>query len=155
MRKLAILLCAPLVACGTPYQEMGFTGGVKAQQITADSYRIVASGNAYTGRTAIQDYTLLKAAETTRDAGGTHFMIISAEDASRTGAIISPGQATTTFHGNTASTTYSPAVAHNYIKPGQATYIRVFTVPDGQSPPPGSFAAAEIIQFVGSRVTRG
>ena len=144
-----------LTGCSTPYQEMGFTGGVGAQQMTADTYRIISRGNAYTGSTAIQDYTLLKAAETTRSAGATHFMIISAADASRTGAIISPGQATTTFHGNTASTTYSPATAHNYIKPGQDTYIRVVTVAPGQAPPPGALSADEIIQFVGARVKRG
>lgn len=155
MRKIGALICVALAACSTPYQEMGFRGGVSAEQITADSYRITASGNAYTGRTAIQDFTLLKAAETTRASGGTHFMIVSAEDASHTGAFISPGQATTTFNGNVASTTYSPAVAHSYVKPGQATYIRVLTIPNGVPAPQGSFDANEIIQFVGSRVARG
>lgn len=155
MRWHSGLIMLLLVGCSTPYQEMGFTGGVKAQQMTADTYRISSRGNAYTGATTVQDYTLLKAAETTKSVGGTHFLVISASDASRSGAIISPGQATTTFHGNTASTTYSPATAHNYIKPGQDTYIRVVTVAPGQAPPPGALSADEVIQFVGSRVKRG
>jgi hypothetical protein len=155
MRCWLVIACCAVAGCSTPYQEMGFTGGVSAQQMTADTYRIISRGNAYTGSTTIQDYTLLKAAETTKLAGATHFLIISAADASRSGAIVSPGQATTTFYGNTASTTYSPATVHNFIKPGQDTYIRVITVAPGQAPPNGAFLADEIIQFVGSRVSRG
>jgi hypothetical protein len=56
--------------------------------------------------------------------------------------------------GNTAYTTYTPATAHNFIKPGQDTYIRVFTIPAVRSPPQGVLSADEIIQFVGSRVKR-
>jgi hypothetical protein len=41
------------------------------------------------------------------------------------------------------------------VKPGQDTYIRVFTVAPGQVPPPGVMSADEIMQFVGSRVKRG
>lgn len=155
MRWHFILFAIALTGCSTPYQEMGFTGGVKAQQMTADTYRIVSRGNSYTGSTTIQDYTVLKAAETTKSVGGTHFLIISAADASRSGAIVSPGQAKTTFYGNTASTTYSPATVHNFIKPGQDTYIRVVTVAPGQAPPLGALSADEIIQFVGARVNRG
>lgn len=68
---VALLGALALASCATKYQEMGFTGGVAAQQITSDTYRIVARGNGYTGNTAIQDYALLKAAETTIAAGGT------------------------------------------------------------------------------------
>jgi hypothetical protein len=64
------------------------------------------------------------------------------------------GQAQTSIVGNSAYTTYTPATAHNFIKPGQDTYIRVFTIPAGRSPPQGVLAADEIIQFVGSRVRR-
>jgi len=75
---------------------MGIMGGVESQQMTSNTFRIVARGNGYTGGTQIQDYTLLKAAETTKAAGGTHFIIVGAADASRTGTIVTPGQATTT-----------------------------------------------------------
>jgi hypothetical protein len=38
MRCLAILaLCAVLGGCATKYQEMGFSGSVAAQQVTADT----------------------------------------------------------------------------------------------------------------------
>jgi hypothetical protein len=137
---------------------MGFRGGVEAQRMTADTYRIVARGNAYTAGTAIQDYTLLKAAEATKAAGATHFAVISASDASRTGAIATPGQIQTSAVGNggfySANTTYTPPMYHRYIKPGQDTYIRVFTISPSQKVPQGVLSADEIIQYVGSRVKR-
>lgn len=83
-----------LAACQTSYQDMGFTGGVSAKPITSDTYRIVSRGNGFTEREVVQDYTLLKAAETTRDAGGTHFVIISASDATHVGVITTRGPCT-------------------------------------------------------------
>lgn len=65
-----------LASCATKYQEMGFTGGVSAQPVMTDVYRIQARGNAYTGSAAVQDFVLLKAAETTLAAGGSHFLIL-------------------------------------------------------------------------------
>jgi hypothetical protein len=87
---------------------MGITGGVSAQQMTADTFRIVARGNGSTASTTIQDYTVLKAAETTKEHGGTHFMVISAADASSADQFTTPGSAQTSFVGNMATTTYRP-----------------------------------------------
>ncbi len=151
MRILVVLIfCALLAGCGTKYQEMGFTGGVAAEQVTADTWRIKARGNAYTGASTVQDFVLLKAAETTEAAGGTYFMLISSSDASRSGVIVSPGQSTTTFSGNQAFTVTTPGDARQYIKPGQDTYIRIL-----KGPQPGALSAAEVIQFTGARVKRG
>ena len=65
-----------------------------------------------------------------------------------------PGQAQTSFTGNMAYTTYTPSTVHQYIKPGQDTYIRVFTVAAGQKPTPGMLSVDEIIQFVGGRIKK-
>lgn len=154
MRVFLILLAGILGGCSTPYQAIGFMGGVEAQQMTANTFRIVARGNGYTGGTTIQDYTILKAAETTKQYGGTHFVVISSADASSTGHVVTPGQAQTSVVGNTAYTTYSPGMVHQYVRPGQDTYIRVLTLQPGQPPPHGAFSADEIIQYVGSRVKR-
>jgi hypothetical protein len=154
MRFIFFAILLGLCGCATPYQEMGFMGGVEAQQMTADTYRIVARGNGFTGSHAVQDFTILKAAETAKKAGATHFAIISASDASRTGAVVVPGQAQTSFTGNVAYTTYTPSTVHQYVKPGQDTYIRVFTVAVGQKPGPGMLSADEIIQFVGGRIKK-
>jgi hypothetical protein len=142
-----------LAGCGTKYQEMGFTGGVSAEQITKDTYRIVARGNGNTRSTTIQDYALLKAAETTKDAGATHFVIISAADATTAATVVVPGTSTTTFSGNTAYTTRSAGYVDNIIKPGQDVHIRVLKLAPGQQMP-GAYSADEIIQFIGPRVKR-
>lgn len=157
MLRITIALVVGLTAsgCATKYQDMGLSGGVAAEQMTADTFRISARGNGYTNQTTVQDYIILKAAETTRRAGGTHFMVISSGDASSTGYVSTPGQAHTSIIGNTALTTYSPGMVHQYIKPGQDAYIRVLTLPPGSHPPPGAILADEVIQFVGSRVVRG
>ena len=155
MRSMLVVstLFLILAGCTTKYQEMGFTGGVSAQQITSDTFRISARGNGSTGKTTIQDYALLKAAETTKSAGGTHFIVVSAADASSASTIVTPGTSTTTFSGNTAYTIRSPGSVDNIVKPGQDVYIRVLKLAPGQQVQ-GSFAADEIIQFIGPRVQR-
>ena len=51
---------------------------LEAQQMTADTYRIVARGNGFTGSHAVQDFTILKAAETAKKAGAAHISQSSA-----------------------------------------------------------------------------
>jgi hypothetical protein len=119
--------CIALSGCATKYQEMGFTGGVAAQQVTADTWRIQARGNSYTNNATVQDYVLLKAAETSQAAGGTHFQIVSAADASRSATIVTPGTSTTSFVGNQAVTTTTPGSVDTIIKPGQDVYSSVET----------------------------
>jgi hypothetical protein len=154
MRIAIALIATVLAACSTPYQEMGFTGGVSAQQMTSETFRISARGNGYTDATSVQDFLMLKAAETTTQNGGTHFVVVSAADASRTAEIVTGGTARTSFVGNTATTSYTPPTVHNVFKPGQDAYIRVLKIGPGQQPPPNAISAAEIIQFVGPRVKR-
>lgn len=156
MKQLLIVVGGIVLAgCATPYQNMGFSGGVSAEQITANTFRISSRGNGYTGSNAVQDYLVLKAAETTVQQGGTHFIVVNAADASGSSQIVTGGVARTTYNGNSAVTNYDPPVVHNIFKPGQDAYIRVLNVAPGQSPPPGAVSAAEIIQFVGARVKRG
>jgi hypothetical protein len=56
--------------------------------------------------------------------------------------------------GRTAFTTYTPGSIHQYVKPGQDLYVRIFTLKPGQPAPAGTFQADEIIRYVGSRVER-
>ena len=151
---IAIALIWSLAGCGTPYQEMGFRGGVSANQMTSDIFRISARGNAYTGRTAIQDYVLLKAAETTKSAGARYFVLTSSENATSESLITHPGTATTSLVGRTAITTVTPATSKIVIKPGQDVYIRVLRLAPGQAAPPGALDANELIKFIGPRVRR-
>jgi hypothetical protein len=148
-----VLLCAVLGGCATKYQEMELTGGVAAEQMTSDTWRIQARGNGFTNASTVQDYVMLKAAETAQSVGATHFQITSAADASRASTIVAPGTSTTTFSGRSAITVTSPGSVDTVIKPGQDVYIRVLKLPPGPAPQ-GVISAAEIIQFVGPRIQR-
>ncbi|NLH80410.1 MAG: hypothetical protein GX458_06160 [Phyllobacteriaceae bacterium] len=79
-----VVVLAALAGCTTRYQNLGPTGGVAASKMTADVWRISARINRLTDPTAAQDYVLLKAAETTVAAGGTHFVIVGLDDVGST-----------------------------------------------------------------------
>jgi hypothetical protein len=148
----ACALACVLAGCATKYQEMGFTGGVAAEQVTADVFRIKSRGNAYTAQSTVQDYVLLNAAETAK--GASHFIMISAADATRVDTIVTPGTANTSVYGNTAYTTYSPATSTPIVKPGQDAFVKLVRLAPGQPPPAGAMSADEIITFIGRRVER-
>jgi len=88
---LVVVLAAAAAGCTTRYQELGPAGGVTASKMTADVWRISARINHLTAPTAAQDYVLLKAAETTIAAGGTHFVIVGLNDVGSTQAGRHPG----------------------------------------------------------------
>jgi hypothetical protein len=149
----AAVFCVWLAGCGPKYQEMGLTGGVSAQQVTSDTYRIVAQGNGFTEGATIKDYVLLKAAETAQSVGATHFMIVGAENTTKAETIYVPGTSNTTISGRTATTTTTPGYVDTVIKPGQEVMVRLLKPAPGQSLQ-GAFAAEEIIRFISPRVKR-
>lgn len=153
-----------LAACTTPYQEMGLTGGVSAQQIDERIVRVSARGNAFTSHTLIQEYALLKAAEVTMQNSCRYFAIVQGQDASRTGTIVTPGSATTHTSGSvhaygnyasgtaTSRTTYSPPTYTNFVKPGQDVYIRMFKEDElSEEQKGGVFDAHSIMKFLGAK----
>lgn len=141
-----------VTACATRYGDMGLTGGVAAEPITSDIYRIKARGNGYTDQARVQDFVLLKSAETALAAGATHFVLGGSADATRMGSITTPGSYQATRVGNTVIGSYNPGTTIDFVKPGQDTYVRVVTVARGQQPPPGAFDAAEIARTIGPRL---
>ncbi len=149
----ALLLLLILQACSTTYGEMGASGGVSASAITSDTYRISARGNGFTDPTTIQDYSLLKAAETTLEKGHTHFAIISSADASRTSIGQTSGTMQTNVYGNYAYSTYTPGSTYTIVKPGEDLLIRIFTPRSGQSTA-GAFRAQEVFDSISPRVER-
>lgn len=153
-RLLGILLAAILAGCQTPYQEMGATGGVVAMPITNDTYRISARGNGFTDPTAVQDYSLLKAAEVTLQSGNTHFIILGSQDATSRDYGRTPGTMQTNVYGNTAFTTYNPGVTYDIVKPGQDLLIQVGRVMAGQQAPAGAFPAQQVYDNISPRVLR-
>jgi hypothetical protein len=128
-------MAAILSGCGTKYQEMGLTGGVAAEPVMTDVYRIVARGNGYTPPDRVQDFTLLKAAETTLAAGGNFFVALNQTD--RTKVDQTRGTVQTSVVGG---------------KPGEALMIRVLRLKPDETPPPGAFPAQDIVNTIGPRL---
>jgi hypothetical protein len=143
-----ICLSCMLSGCSTKYQDMGFMGGVTAQPVMTDVYRIVARGNGYTPKATVQDFVLLKAAETTLNAGGTHFVVLNESNQSKVEQ--TPATVNTTVYGDSAFTTYSRG--STFVKAGQDVMIRVLHLKPGESPPAGAFPAQDIAQTIGPRL---
>jgi hypothetical protein len=152
---VCVASCLIAAGCSTGYKDMGPTGGVAALQMSADTWRIEARGNGFTNANLVKDYMLLKAAETTKQQGGTHFIITDQADASTKSTHYAPGYRQSTLVGATRYSTYTPATATRVFHPGRDAYIRVITVAAGQTAPADAQSADEIIKFVGGRITRG
>src|SRR5437764_1386447 len=54
------------VACATPYQRHGFTGGFSESQLDENVFRVNFRGNGYTSPERAADFTLLRSAELAR-----------------------------------------------------------------------------------------
>jgi hypothetical protein len=148
----AAMVALALAGCATKYQEMGFAGGVRAEPVMTDVYRIIASGNGYTSADRVQDFALLKAAETTLGAGGNYFTIVNEADRTSVAVGQTPGTVQTNVIGRTAFTTYSPGATYNIVKPGETVMIRVLRLKPGEAPPPGAFPAQDIANTIGPRL---
>jgi hypothetical protein len=154
VRFFFLSLCLALGACVQPtgYHEMDWTGGASAQKITHDTYRIVARGNGVTYSETVKDFALLKAAETTVAAGGTHFLVVGTDDASSVTVGSTPGRVTTNVLASSVTTSYRSPETYAIPKPGQDLMIQVLKVNPGDQAPPGAFSALEVINSVAPRV---
>jgi hypothetical protein len=153
MRWGAVCLAAAILSgCGTKYQEMGFTGGVAAEPVMTDVYRIVARGNGYTSPDRVQDFALLKAAETTLAVGSNFFVVVDQTDRTKVDVGQTPGTVQTSVVGRTSFSTYTPGATYNIVKPGEALMIRVLRLKTGETPPPGAFPAQDIVNTMGPRL---
>jgi hypothetical protein len=114
MRVPLVLVLLLLTCCATPYQEMGLGGGVDAQKLGSNTYKIMAYGNALASPALMRDYAMRKAAETTRQAGNTHFVIVRRQ-------YVGVGKF-----------------------PGEELEIRVLTVSPGKPTPRGAISANEV-----------
>jgi hypothetical protein len=78
MKLLGSLIVVAVVVCGcaTAYQPESATGGFVETQLTEDVYRVTFGGNAYTSASQVEDYSLLRCAELTKQSGYSHFYIL-------------------------------------------------------------------------------
>ncbi|MCC3246751.1 hypothetical protein LG047_15740 [Methylocystis sp. WRRC1] len=151
-----LLLCfsvATLAAgCATQYSRdgMGFSGGVEAQMITNDTARISGRGNGFTDKARIQDFVLLKAAETAAAHGFSHLAILGSENVTSVSSYTTPGTMQTSVYGNSAYTTYNPGYRDTVIKPGADAMVK-FCKQDKANPCSDMLPANEIIQNLGPK----
>lgn len=152
MKRLIIAAALMMSACATSYGDMGFAGGVRADQMAPDVYRIVSRGNGYTDSTTIADYAIRKAAETTLESGNEWFLVMGREDQSSVGqsSYTTPTMTTGTVsaYGNTASwnsmTTGGQTINSTFLKPGEDLMIKV-----GKGPKPeAAWDARQTLDYV-------
>ena len=150
--RAGVVLCLGLVlaGCATRYQDMGPTGGVTAAQMTDDVWRISARGNLYTDVLQVQDYVLLKAAETTIAAGRTHFAIVGKHDATRgaTSLLAASG-----FGASNQQLGYG-LLGTSRNEPGEDLMIRVLPLDLAKEDKAEAIDARQIVANVGRRVKR-
>ncbi len=150
--RAVVVLCVGLMlaGCATRYQEMGATGGVNAAQMTDDLWRISVRGNLYTDETTIQDYVLLKAAETTVGAGRTHFAIVGKHDAGH-------GRSAGLYTMQALGASQEQAgfgLLHHRKNPGEDLMIRILPADAPAQDKAEAIDARQIIANVGRRVKR-
>lgn len=151
---LAALLLLVASGCSTEYGKMGLTGGVDAEPVSNDTYRITALGNGFTSPEQIQDYALLKAAETALAQGQTYFTILGDQNETTNAVGQTPGTLSMNTFGTSTFATYNPGISYDIIKPGQDVMIRVWTPKKGDVVPPNSFDAQEVFDNINPRVKR-
>lgn len=124
---------AALLASGCSLPFDGIGAGGSEQRVSAAIYRIAVPATGLPDRTSVHDYTLLKAAETTKRIGGTHFMVISGADVQPAGL---PPMA-------------SPAPNSGAVP--YAAYIKVLTLDPAEIAPSGALSVEETLHFLGKR----
>lgn len=146
---LAAVLCLGLAGCQTTYGEMGATGGVKAEQVGYDRYRITALINSYTPVPLLADYLKLKAAETTLAAGSRYFVALDLQDGTMVNTYNSPG--VVNVIGGTAI--YQPPSSNTVVSP--QAFLTIQIVRNGKARPSNAIDAKEIVETIGPRLRKG
>lgn len=143
MRRFALAVSATLAlaGCATPYQSMGFLGGVDAVRLDATTLQVTARGNAYTDQDTIQRFVLRKAAEETIAAGFDVFEIGSTDDRSR------KGQVGTAYGRGGWGSAWATSTSWELIKPGQTVMVRMSKGPKPADAPLGVFDAREYLRY--------
>ena len=81
-------LALTLAACAAPAayapRAPGQTTGYTDRELAPGRYRVTFTGNSVTARDTVQDFLLLRAAEVTLAAGGTHFVFDDRDTRART-----------------------------------------------------------------------
>ncbi|GJD61869.1 CC0125/CC1285 family lipoprotein [Methylobacterium frigidaeris] len=151
----ALLAALATGACQTSYKSnstgIGLTGGVRAEAVTPDLYRIEARGNGFTSKGRVQDFVMMKAAEITLANGRTHFLITDSRDTTERNQYRGPSRSETVWRGDSRVTTTTPGFVNTVVRPGEDAYVRLLSKSAGPLPPE-ALDAAEVKRVVGPRL---
>ena len=128
-------MSTPVVAAA-PAAKPSSSGGGKigvAERVSGNLFRVQPDGRRIDERIDRENYTLLRAAETTQQQGGTHFVLVSAGDQSATGMpslqMIVSGNRDAEY----------------------GAYFRILKVEPDSTAPIGAMSADEIVHFFGPK----
>ena len=165
MKTTGLIIAAALLtsACATTYGDIGFWGeGVAADQLASDTFRIRSRGNGATEHATIEDFALLRAAETVKGACFTHFVVLDGADRTEVEEDVTPAHWTKSVEEKEVDgekvkvvhRTYHPETRSITVRPGQDLVVRGLTLAEGEPAPEAAMSADEIIWHVGPRVER-
>ena len=132
--SLIILVLAFLQGCATGYQSNGFSGGYSETQLDENVFKVTFRGNGYTSRERASDFTLLRSAELTLQAGYKYFSIVDANSYTSNSTYTTPTTSYTNTNvygsgnyafGNATTTTYG-GQTYNISKPSSSNTIVCF-----------------------------
>lgn len=150
MNQILSLITLLLISgCAYTYKE-----STTSARITHDTFRVSVKGNEYNEYDEVHDFMLLKAAETAKEQGHSHFYFINVDDTTKTSVYSTPGTVSTTNVGGYTSMTYTPGYVGTSSEPGTSGMIKVFTPEEGAELPSGVFRADEIIQNIKPRIDK-
>ena len=161
---LVAALALATSACATAYGEIGgfFEDGVTADQLSADTFRIRSRGNEMTEHATVDDYALLRAAETLRMNCMSHFVVLDGADRTQVSETVTPAEWVKTREEKVVdgkktwveTRSYHPETRSISVRPGQDLVVRGLAVPPGAEAPAEAIAVDEVLTFVGTRVKR-
>jgi hypothetical protein len=167
LKRAALLAALALStsACATAYGELGqgwMHDGVAADQLGRDVFRIRSRGNGMTEPAQVQDFALLRAAETVRSACMTHFVVLEGADRTEVDEDFTPEQEIISVEEKLVDgkkvkvekRTHIPGHTSITVRPGQDLVIKGLMVPRGQPAPMEAISADEILTYVSPRVKR-
>lgn len=101
-----VLVGTLFMACATPYQAMGWTGGYDNVQVKPDVFFVEVKGNGYAGRTTLIGYFHRRAKALCDAAGFADYIVTSEEHGTSHQSINLPNTYTGTTHGQKIGDSY-------------------------------------------------
>lgn len=128
-----IYLLLALVACATPYQPRGYSGGFSEVRLNERAFRVTFEGNGHTSRVAAQQGAMHRAADLTLQFGYFGFWVVGQDNNVSSYIHNDPVSCSTVG----ASTTCNGGDSRLVNLPDTTMTINMVTWQEAMRPPPG------------------